>query len=67
MLRGKNIHSAIKGVVLQTNQIVADYFHDKFDVDYNHISIISGPSHAEETAQQKLTYLTVASQNNDLA
>ena len=32
MLKGKNIHSAIKGVVLQTNQIVADYFHDKFDV-----------------------------------
>ncbi len=67
MLKGKNIHSAIKGVVLQTNQIVADYFHDKFDVDYDRISIISGPSHAEETAQQKLTYLTVASQNNELA
>ena len=67
MLEGKNIHSAIKGVVLQTNQIVADYFHDKFNIDYNRISIISGPSHAEETAQQKLTYLTVASQNSQLA
>lgn len=67
MFEGKNVHSAIKGIVLQTNQIVADYFHDKFGVDYDRISIISGPSHAEETAQQKLTYLTVASQNNDLA
>lgn len=67
MLEGKNIHSAIKGVVLQTNQIVADYFHDRFNIDYNRISIISGPSHAEETAQQKLTYLTVASQNSQLA
>lgn len=67
MLEGKNIHSAIKGVVLQTNQIVADYFHDKFNINYNRISIISGPSHAEETAQQKLTYLTVASQNSQLA
>ncbi len=67
MFEGKNIHSAIKGIVLQTNQIVADYFHDKFGVDYNSISIISGPSHAEETAQQKLTYLTVASKNKNLA
>lgn len=67
MFAGKNVHSAIKGIVLQTNQIVADYFHDKFNVDYNRISIISGPSHAEETAQQKLTYLTVASQNEELA
>ena len=67
MFEGKNVHSAIKGIVPQTNQIVADYFHDKFGIDYSRMSIISGPSHAEETARQKLTYLTVASKNAELA
>ncbi len=64
---GKNIHSAIKGIIPQTNQIIAAYFHDKFHISYDHFTVISGPSHAEEIARQKLTYLTIASQNQELA
>ncbi len=66
-LKGKKICSAIKGIVPETNQIVADYFNSVFQVPYSDICVVSGPSHAEEVAQERLTYLTVASRNNDLA
>lgn len=65
--RGKRIHSAIKGLVPETGQITTDYLHDKFGISYDDMTVISGPSHAEEAAQQKLTYLTIASKNSALA
>ncbi len=64
---GKKIHSAIKGLVPSTAQIITDYLHDNFAVSYDDMTVISGPSHAEEVAQEKLTYLTVASKNPELA
>lgn len=64
---GKKVHSAIKGLVPSTAQIITDYLHDNFCVSYGDMTVISGPSHAEEVAQEKLTYLTVASKNADLA
>ena len=63
----KKIHSAIKGLVPSTAQIITDYLHDNFAVSYDDMTVISGPSHAEEVAQEKLTYLTVASKNPELA
>ncbi|MDR0790605.1 MAG: NAD(P)H-dependent glycerol-3-phosphate dehydrogenase [Bacteroidales bacterium] len=65
--KSKNIISAIKGIVPQTNQIVADFMQDRYGVSLNHQAVISGPSHAEEIAAQRLTYLTVGSQNPALA
>lgn len=64
---GKVIASAIKGVVPETNTIVADYLAERFGVEAPQIVIVTGPSHAEEVAQEKLTYLTVASQNPENA
>jgi len=63
----KIIVSAIKGIVPKFNVIIADYFNQKFKVPYENIVIVSGPSHAEEVAAEKLTYLTFASQNNEIA
>lgn len=57
---GKTIISAIKGIVPETNQIVARYFKDKWLVPFENIGIIAGPCHAEEVAMQKLSYLTIA-------
>lgn len=57
---GKTIVSAIKGIVPEYNLIVGDFFHKKFNVDYEQIGIIAGPCHAEEVAMQKLSYLTFA-------
>ncbi len=66
-LKGKLVVSAIKGIVPEYNAIIADYFNEHFRVDYNRFVVVSGPSHAEEVAQEKLTYLTVASENSEYA
>lgn len=67
ILKNKKILSAIKGIIPSNNLIVADYFNQVFGIDFQNISIVSGPSHAEEIALEKLTYLTVASQNSEFA
>ena len=64
---GKRIICATKGIIPQTNQIVADYLRDYFNVRDDNQAVISGPSHAEEIAQERLTYLTVGSCNGEFA
>ncbi len=64
-LKNKVIISAIKGIVPEFNDIIATYFHKQFQVDHQQFVVASGPSHAEEVAQEKLTYLTIASQNKE--
>lgn len=61
-LQDKLIVSAIKGIVPEYNAIIADYFEQQFGVGHHRFVVVSGPSHAEEVAQEKLTFLTVASQ-----
>jgi Glycerol-3-phosphate dehydrogenase len=63
----KQIISAIKGIVPETNQIVAEFFNSKYSVPFTSQAVISGPSHAEEIAKEHLTYLTVGSENPLLA
>ncbi len=60
-LKGKKIVSAIKGIVPQENQIIADFIHHTYQVPFEDIVVISGPCHAEEVALEKLSYLTIAS------
>ncbi len=67
LLQNKTIVSAIKGIVPETNEIIADYFHNHFDAPYNQFVVVSGPSHAEEVAQEKLTYLTVCAEETSTA
>lgn len=66
-LKGKHFVSAVKGIVPEHDCIVTDFLHDKLQVPQEHTAIISGPSHAEETARNRLTYLTVASSNEGFA
>ncbi|MEI6881778.1 MAG: NAD(P)H-dependent glycerol-3-phosphate dehydrogenase [Bacteroidota bacterium] len=65
--KDKTITTVIKGVIPETNEIVADYLKNSFSIDDNSISMITGPSHAEEIALEKLTYLTIASSNEMLS
>ena len=65
-LQGKHVVSAVKGIVPEANQVVTDYLRDALRVDPANMAIVSGPSHAEETAKNRLTYLTVASCNEAL-
>ncbi len=67
LLKGKIIFSAIKGIVPEHNLIVGEYFNRIFDVPLTHIGVITGPCHAEEVAMEKLSYLTIASQNTKIA
>lgn len=67
LIKNKTVISAIKGIVPEFNTIIADYFHEQFKVPLQDFVVVSGPSHAEEVAQEKLTYLTVASQNSNTA
>ncbi len=64
---GKNIVSAIKGVIPGEDMIIADYFEKRWGVVTDNFAVISGPCHAEEVALERLSYLTIASQNNNLA
>ncbi len=63
LLNGKPVVSAIKGIIPEQNDIMADYFYKRFGVPHENFVVVSGPSHAEEVAQEKLTYLTIASKN----
>ncbi len=67
LLQKKRFISAVKGIVPEYTTIITEYLHDQMDIEYEQLCIISGPSHAEEAARQKLTYLTVASTNKEFA
>lgn len=58
-LREKFVVTAIKGVVPEENLVCSEYFHQVFDVPYENLACIGGPSHAEEVALERLSYLTV--------
>jgi len=66
-LKGKKIISAIKGIVPDENLIIGEFLNQKYNVPYEDIVVISGPCHAEEVALEKLSYLTIASTNLELA
>ena len=66
-MQDKFIVSAIKGLVPDENMIIGQYFHKVYDVPTESIGVISGPCHAEEVAMERLSYLTIASQNIKIA
>jgi glycerol-3-phosphate dehydrogenase (NAD(P)+) len=58
-LKDKFVVTAIKGIVPDENLICTEYFHQAFDVPYENLACVGGPSHAEEVALERLSYLTV--------
>lgn len=58
-LRDKFIVTAIKGLVSDDNVSCSEYFHQVYDVPTDSLACIGGPSHAEEVALERLSYLTV--------
>lgn len=59
-LKDKIIFSAIKGIVPETGLIVGEHFHEKYNIAFENIGVITGPCHAEEVALERLSYLTIA-------
>ena len=66
-LSNKVIFSAIKGIVPESGLIVGEHFFKKHNIAYKNIGVITGPCHAEEVAMERLSYLTIACQDQDQA
>jgi len=62
-LTDKIIVSAIKGMVPDENMIVGEYFNTQYNIPLDLFAVIAGPCHAEEVALERLSYLTIASQD----
>ena len=58
-LHNKYIMTAIKGIVPDENVVCTEYFRTTFGVPEDQLMVLGGPSHAEEVALNRLTYLTV--------
>lgn len=65
--RGKRFVSAVKGYLPKQCQSVSQYLEQHLGIPSSDIAVVSGPSHAEEVAEGKTTFLTVASVNRQLA
>ena len=59
-LTDKFILSATKGIISDGYKTITEYFRDTYGLTYDHLGLISGPTHAEEVSRNKLSYLTVA-------
>jgi glycerol-3-phosphate dehydrogenase (NAD(P)+) len=66
-LEGKVIFSAIKGIVPESGLIVGEHFHEKLQIPFENIGVITGPCHAEEVAMERLSYLTIACRDEEKA
>lgn len=58
-IHNKFIVTAIKGIVPDENLICSEYFRQVYNVPDDNLAVLGGPSHAEEVALGRLTYLTV--------
>jgi len=59
-LSDKFLINASKGIIPGENISITEYFRKKYHVPEEKIGLISGPSHAEEIAMERITYLTCA-------
>lgn len=66
-LHSKLIVTAIKGIVPDEDLVCSEYFHKAYNVPYKNLAVIGGPSHAEEVAMERLTYLTIGCSDVDKA
>lgn len=67
LLKDKKIISAVKGIVREDQFLISQYLNKILQVPLEQIANISGPCHAEEVAAEKLSYLTFASPNTEMA
>ncbi len=65
--RDKIFVSAIKGIVPKVNDIVAHYLRDEFGIGFRNQAVIAGPCHAEEVGMERLSYLTIATVEDDVS
>lgn len=59
--KNKVVFNAVKGIIPESQKLVGEHFHDVMGLDIKQIGVITGPCHAEEVALERLSYLTIAS------
>jgi glycerol-3-phosphate dehydrogenase (NAD(P)+) len=67
VLKNKKVFSAIKGIIPGKLMIVGNYLNRHLHIPLPDIGVITGPCHAEEVAMEKLSYLTIACQDQNTA
>ena len=63
----KFVLSAIKGIIPEDDTTIAEYFNRTHNVPFDQSGIISGPTHAEEVALERVSYLTFSCKNTEHA
>lgn len=63
----KIVFSAIKGIIPESGLIVGQHLNEIIGVPLENIGVITGPCHAEEVAMERLSYLTIACQDEKKA
>ena len=59
--------SALKGIIPSDNMVMSEYLADNFKIPFENIGVLSGPCHAEEVALERLSFLTIASKDQEKA
>lgn len=58
VFEGKKMLSAVKGILPEKNLLLNDFLAEKFGVRIDDYFTVLGPCHAEEVAEERLSYLT---------
>ncbi len=66
-ISSKIIVSAVKGITPTSGLLVGEHFQQKHAIDLNNVVVLAGPCHAEEVALERLSYLTFACADLDIA
>ena len=66
-LEDKIVVSAVKGIIPGDYLTIIEHMNRFYDVPMQNLAVVTGPSHAEEVGQCQLSYLTIASEDNNTA
>ncbi|MBQ2364310.1 MAG: NAD(P)H-dependent glycerol-3-phosphate dehydrogenase [Alistipes sp.] len=66
-LKDKIVVSAVKGIIPGDYLTIVEHINRYYDVPMENLCVVTGPSHAEEVGQCRLSYLTVASESDETA
>ena len=64
---GKKVVVSVKGMLPEFHCTTSEYICQEFGVAEENAAIVAGPCHAEEVAMERLSFLTVASENQEFA